>query len=270
MTQKRQDAQAGQSAWGETSAAVIKAKAAAGAILILPIGSTEQHGPHLPTGVDYLLVSEVARRTAAALEASGVPALVAPVMPFGLADHHMAFGGTFTLDEAAFRAVLAGLVRSGQRQGFAKIVLLNGHGGNIHAVISAAAELSDALDLSVVACTYWQAAPGFAQILEDQTTVQHACEAETSMMLAIAPDLVETSQFAAAIPPNGPFVLSEPAGIVRRRPFEFYTPTGVMGDPRRATAQKGEALLNEAVRSLAATFGDPAFWQREAPKPILR
>jgi creatinine amidohydrolase len=265
VTQPREDARSGQRGWGESAAAAVQAKAAAGAILILPIGSTEQHGPHLPTGVDYLLVSEVARRTAAALEAAGVPALVAPVMPFGLADHHMSFGGTFTLDEAAFRAVLGGLVRSGQRQGFSKIVLLNGHGGNIHAVISAAAELSDALDLSVVACTYWQAAPGFAQILEDQASVQHACEAETSMMLALAPDLVETSQFAAAIPPAGPFVLSEPAGIVRRRPFHFYTQTGVMGDPRRASAQKGAALFDEAARSLAATLGDPQFWQREAP-----
>lgn len=249
--------------WGELSAAEVRAKAEAGAILFLPIGSTEQHGPHLPTGVDYLLAGEVARRTASRLEAAGVPALVAPVLPFGLADHHMSFGGTFTLEESAFRAVLASLVRSGVRQGFSRIVLLNGHGGNIHAVISAAAEMSDALGVSVVASTYWlAAAPGFAAILEDQTNVQHACEAETSMMLVVAPDLVAPEKFAAAIPETGPFLLNEPAGVVRRRPFQFYTPTGVMGDPRRASAAKGEALLDEAARSLAATFATAEFWWR--------
>lgn len=249
--------------WGALCAAAVQAKSAAGAILILPIGSTEQHGPHLPTGVDYLLVSEVAQRTAAELEAAGTPALVAPVMPFGLADHHMSFGGTFTLEESAFRAVLASLVRSGVRQGFRKIVLLNGHGGNVHAVISAAAELSDELGVSVVASTYWLAAPGFAQILEDQSSVQHACEAETSMMLVVAPELVDREKFADAIPKSGPFVMNEPAGLVRRRPFSFYTSTGVMGDPRRASVQKGEALLSEAARSLAKTLGDPVFWQSE-------
>ncbi len=253
----------GSLSWAEMTAAEVVSSAREDAILIVPVGSTEQHGPHLPSGVDTVLASAVASSVAARLRQASVPAIVAPSLPLGLAEHHMALGGTITLDDSTFRAVLGCVVRSAARQGFRRIVLLNGHGGNIHALASSAAAMSEELDLPVVAATYWlAAADAFAGILETQDNVLHACEAETAMMMAVAPELVRGDRIVDAVPPQGPVDPVERPGIVHRRPFGWYTPTGVLGDPRRASPEKGRALIDAASSVLAESLADEALWQR--------
>src|SRR5690606_19113420 len=146
--------------------------------------------PHLPVQVDALLVSEVARR--AAQHMSDTPVLVMPVLWTGLAEHHMNLGGTITLDYATFHAVLRQVCLSLTRQGVRRIALLNGHGGNIAALQVIAGELAAEVPGIVAVATYFLLAqPRFAAILEHQNGVRHACEAETSMMLALRPDLVD-------------------------------------------------------------------------------
>ena len=119
--------------WWRLKAAEINALAARDAVVIVPVGSTEQHGPHLPTQVDSLLVGEIARR-AARLAAASTPVVVAPTVWSGLAEHHMSLGGTLSLDFATFLALLRCICRSLLRQGFHRILLLNGHGSNIAAL----------------------------------------------------------------------------------------------------------------------------------------
>src|SRR5918996_435005 len=143
--------------WANLKAAELQGLAAREAIVVLPVAAMEQHGPHLPVMVDTLLCGEIARR--AALRASGRhPVVVAPTVWSGLSEHHMPFGGTFTLDFATFRSLIECLCRSLLRHGFRRVLLLNGHGGNVAALRVVVDELRG-LEMRLATATYWQGAP---------------------------------------------------------------------------------------------------------------
>lgn len=239
--------------WNALTAPELRAEAEAGALVLLPVASTEQHGPHLATGVDDMLCGEVCCRAAVRMRGNGVRAVVAPTLWCGLAEHHVAFGGSFTLSLATWQAVLTDLLRSILRAGFKRIVVVNGHGGNMAALNVLTGELTPTLDAPIASTTYFALAEAeIGQILEDQRGVLHACEAETSMMLALRPDLVREDRLAEAHGPNpsGPgSVLAPP--LMRWRSFADVTPTGVIGDARRADRGKGEKLIAACAHALA-------------------
>jgi len=237
------------------SAPALRDAARAGAGVILPVASVEQHGPHLPTGVDTILVTEVARRAAAL--AGDV--LVAPTVWSGLAEHHMSLGGTFTLDLDSFRAILARLCRSIARHGFRRILVVNGHGGNIAVLTAAAHELQEQAGIPLAVATYWLVAEErIRDILDRQDGVRHAGEAETAMMLAVRPDLVDEGAMrradveALALRPAG--------GVLRWRPIAHWSENGVSGFPSAATAEKGERLLQVAAEGIAERLRDASIW----------
>lgn len=249
----------GETAWNRLSAEALRGLAARDAIVLLPVASTEQHGPHLVTGVDDFLCSEICRRTAAALD-SDIPVVVAPTVWFGLADHHVPFGGTFTVSLATYYAVLRDLCRAILGAGFRRIVIVNGHGGNIQALATFTGELTRELAAPVATVTYFmegQAAQ--AGILEDQDGVMHACEAETSMMMAVHPELVSEARLAEAHGPRFDIAASLMPSLKMFRTFADLTASGVAGDARRATAAKGEALLTACATALAGRLraGEP-------------
>jgi creatinine amidohydrolase len=249
--------------WHNLRAPELRRLAAENAMVILPVGSTEQHGPHLPVQVDALLAGEVARRAGAILARSG-PVVVAPTLWMGLAEHHMAFGATITLDFATFHALLRGVCRSILRHGFRRILILNGHGGNIAALTVIAGELSTELGAPVATATYWtlaDAAEAFGRILEQQPNVRHACEAETSMLLALRPELVDRAAIEG---------LDAPADIGRSgtpyvyRSFADLSTSGVIGVPAAASAEKGERLLDAAAAAIANAMADGSLWPEPA------
>jgi creatinine amidohydrolase len=246
--------------WSRLKSADLRALAAREAVVILPVASTEQHGPHLPTCVDTMLVGEIARRAARRV-AGRLPVVVAPTLWCGLADHHLAFGGTFSLSYPTWLAVLRDLVSSLKRQGFRRVLLFNGHGGNIAGLDVAATELTRELGMPVAVGSYWPAlGTEIAAILEDQSTVLHACEAETSMMLAVAPELVAADKLKEAA---GPAELDEREfGRQPKRWHSFadLTPNGTIGNPARATAAKGEKLLELAADALATRLAEGDIW----------
>jgi len=127
--------------WSRLRAPQLRDLASKDAVVIVPIGSTEQHGPHLPTQVDCLLVGEVARRAATRAYAT-VPTLITPTVWSGLAEHHMSLGATLSVDFQTFFALVRGISRSLVRHGFRNVLLLNGHGGNIAALTVAVNELA--------------------------------------------------------------------------------------------------------------------------------
>jgi creatinine amidohydrolase len=225
-------------------------------IVILPIGSTEQHGPHLPVQVDSLLVAEVARRAAERMK--DLPVMVMPVVWTGLAEHHMNLGGTITLDFATFHALLRQICLSLTRQGVRRIALLNGHGGNIAAFQVLASELAAEIPGVVAVATYFLLAQErFAPLLERQDGVRHACEAETSMTLALRPDLVDTAMMAAV---EAPAEGLSSDGFHRWRPIEYWSSSGVIGFPAYATADKGEKLLQAAADVVAEHLSNKTLW----------
>ena len=227
-------------------------------VVILPVAALEQHGPHLPVMVDSRLAEEVSKRTASLGRAKGIPIITLPVVWHGLSEHHMPFGGTVTLTSNTFFLIVRDLIKSISRHGFSKFLILNGHGGNITAAEVCAQDISMELSLPIVAATYWlEAADRFAKILETQTNVMHACEAETSMMMALEPNLVVDSLLNEAKGPMKLDFLNAGKGSYRWRSLTHVTSNGVIGDPSHSSSAKGEQLLREASQAIFELICDP-------------
>jgi creatinine amidohydrolase len=244
--------------WKFLTAADLAAKAQAGAIVVLPVASMEQHGPHLPVGVDTIL-SEAVCQAAAETIAGNTAVVVAPTLWCGMAEHHMAFGGTFTFDIPTYRSVLQCFLKSIERHGFRRVLIVNGHGGNIAALSAFLPDIARDIGLQVRVTTYFeQARAALAEVLEDQDGVHHACEAETSMMMVAAPDSVRREKLAEAYGPA--HSSAPPAGVARYRSFRDITPSGVIGDARRASVEKGEKLMAACRDGIAALLRNPQTW----------
>ncbi len=247
--------------WNRLTAAELTELAARDAIVLLPVASTEQHGPHLATGVDMFLGMDGCTRIAKKVSTHR-PCIVAPSVWMGLAEHHVAFGGTFTVPLTVWHALLRELCRSILRAGFKKILLINSHGGNVSALNALTVELSMELDAKIATTTLYTVAQdrgAYANILEDQKGVMHACEAETSMMMVIAPDCVRMAKLPDAHGPNSTreSALARPLHVWKS--FKDLSATGVFGDARRASAEKGEKLLDAAAEGVAELLikGEP-------------
>jgi creatinine amidohydrolase len=239
-------------AWNHMSAVALRQRAAAGAPVLLPVGATEQHGPHLPTGVDDFLAAEACRRTAALMAERGRLAVVAPSVWCGLSEHYMGFGGTFTLTLPTYHALLRELCASVRRAGFRQLLIVNGHGGNVSALSAIGHELSRELDLDIAVTSYFTAAEErIAEILTSRDTLMHACEGETSMMMAAYPNLVDHACIADATGPDITLQSRPDHFVQQSRPFDTVTSTGVAGDARSATPAKGDALLDACAEALA-------------------
>jgi creatinine amidohydrolase len=246
----------------------LNAMAARDAIIIVPVGSTEQHGPHLPVMVDYRLATEVARRGALKLAAAGHPVLVTPTVWTGFAEHHMELGGTITLDYAVFHGVIRGVVRSLARDGFRRICVLNGHGGNIAPLVVAVSELTVELKIPLVYFSYWEIAEAATKaILEYQDKILHACEGETSMMMAVEPALIDRSRLHEAKGPDQD--RPEIEALVGKNVFRWQTLNarsrrGVIGNGAAGTPEKGERLLAAMSDRLAEVLGTAELWTAKA------
>lgn len=248
--------------WARMTAPELKAMAASGkALAILPAGALEQHGPHLPVVVDT--ASANAAAIAAAREIfDELPVAVLPPLWMGMSEHHLPFGGTISLDYAAYRALLNSIVRSLKAIGFARLLIVNGHGGNIEGLNLSARELAVEYDLAIATIMPWMNARAEITALMESAAPGHACEGETSLMMAIAGDLVRTEKFEEAasstIKPT-----NAPPGISRFYSFAERAPqTGVMGDPRKSSAEKGEAILAIHKRLIVDAIRNESVWSR--------
>ena len=244
--------------WNRMTAEELRASADRGAIVLLPVASTEQHGPHLPTGVDDMLCSEICRRVAEVVRAKR-DIVIAPSVWFGLADHHIAFGGTFTIRLETYHALLLDLCRSIQTAGFTRIVLVNGHGGNISGLAALSMEITLELGLPIATTTYFVEGD-VSYILDKQSGVMHACEAETSMMLSVSSDLVRMERLSDAHGPEIDIVSSLIPSLKRSRPFDDVTKSGVAGDARSSSKEKGDRLLSAYSRAIAGRLIDGEPW----------
>jgi creatinine amidohydrolase len=209
--------------------------------VVVPIAAVEQHGRHLPVFTDSMLLGEVVRRAA---EPLGNRVVWAPLLWLGNSHHHLDFAGTLSAAPRTYLDVLGDLIDNLVTHGFRRVVLLNGHGGNIvpaqQAVFEARQRYRQRDDLLLLAATYWLL--GGKPDAVDPTIVQqqmgHACEWETSMILHLAPKLVGD---LSEIEPVSPVMPLEPAtqGWITKERSE----PGHIGDPRRATALKGQTLF---------------------------
>ncbi|WP_328630291.1 mycofactocin biosynthesis peptidyl-dipeptidase MftE [Streptomyces sp. NBC_00356] len=216
------------------------------ALVLVPVGSTEQHGPHLPFHTDSTIAEAVARgvarRVARQLPYEGV--VLAPTFAYGASGEHAGFPGTLSIGHEALHAVLVETVRSLSLWA-GRVVLLNGHGGNVTTLDAACAQLCyEGHDVAWLGC----APPGGDA---------HAGRTETSVMLHLAPDDVRLSEAA----PGDTRPLPELLPHLMAHGVRGVSPNGVLGDPTGATAEEGralvEAMVSHAVRLVTAGHADP-------------
>lgn len=227
-------------------------------IVLLPLGATEQHGPHLAVGTDTDIVTKIAT-AAESLLAEDV--ILCPSLPFGSSHHHLPFGGTISVVPENYTAVLVDIVSSIIESGFRRIVLLNGHGGNITPGKQALLVLSNKYDTTVnpniLLATYWELAgkPFAGEPPMQSPALSHACEYETSMMLHIYPQKVFKDNLARSQrPPSNnyiPWEDDEPyRGVTMVKSTPYISDIGCSGEPALANKEKGEMLLDAAIKSL--------------------
>ncbi|MBM7788527.1 creatininase family protein [Tenggerimyces flavus] len=219
------------------------------ALVLLPIGATEQHGPYLPTGTDHLMAQEVVERAAALAGAKqdvGRPLVIAPTVATGASDHHLPFGGTLSLQPETLHLVLLDLARSISACGGRRLVIVNGHGGNHGVAHAAGAAASNRYDLNVATTDYWQLLPSDAT--EGTNTPGHAGAFEASLVLATYPDLVKERPTRERVPDTIPETLD---GFVLHSKAIWHDMEGYTDDPSHADAANGEAWLAAIAGNLA-------------------
>jgi creatinine amidohydrolase len=218
--------------------------------LVLPLGSTEQHGHHLPTRTDAAIVEALARRAAQAAS-ERVPVLVAPTLPFGCSHHHLPFGGTLSLTTATYVDLICDLVAGLAEEGFRSIVLLNGHGGNDAAIRVAVDRLTNEVRCGahIAATSYWLVATDDAASSRWETG--HAGHFETSVMLALSPDLVDLARRPQDSEQYTPLGRPDVTGAKIGRPKLWEVSDGRTDDAQEASAESGARIVDEIAAALA-------------------
>ncbi|MGI6207104.1 MAG: creatininase family protein [Anaerolineae bacterium] len=230
------------------------------ALAVIPVASTEQHGPHLPLSTDAVIVTEVVRRAAERV-AGQVPVVVTPTLPFGFSEHHMTFPGTMTLSIPAFLTALTDLAESLIHHGFRKVLFINGHGGNQEAVQVAVRQVMARHRAVAGAASYWTVARealdrvGAGQVGE---VPGHSAGFETSVMLALRPDLVDLDRLPArdvsAPGEHSARRTVKPLGVMTAAHRDQRPESGVWGDPALVRPDLGPLLVEAIVGALAEAF----------------
>ena len=242
--------------WPEVNEAV-----AMGKIPILATGSVEQHGHHLPLKVDHLCAHSVAAEGA---RLKPELSLVLPPVTYGYVHHVMDFPGSLNIHYEHFIQYVLDICKSLAYHGFKKIILINGHGSNHNLVDMVSRRVHVETDASCVFCSWWQLLkvnPDFDKEWRDSVFpggCSHACELETSMLLHLSPESVRKNKIKNEIAKTNQlgskFVWTDlfsagPMGLIQWT--SQYSDTGVMGEPEKATAEKGKIVFEEASRNLA-------------------
>ena len=231
------------------------AQRAPGALVVLPVGATEQHGPHLPLGTDFLIVEHVTRAAAHEARAS-VDVLVAPTFQTGSSHHHLPFGGTISLSTERYYGALRDMTESLIQSGFRRIFIVNGHGGNHELIELVVRDLALTYACNLAAASYWNLArEPLAERLPDlhQRLPGHAGVFETSLIMALHPELV-----ANPLPHRTEEELERttvlPAPFRAERHGFWQSIDGYTDSPDQASTDRGQQLLEIIVAAVASAL----------------
>lgn len=243
---------------GKPYAAIRETAEADGSVLVVPVGSIEQHGHHLPVATDTILVDAVVHG-GAEVTGDDVPLLVAPPVWSGFSPHHLPFGGTLSLDFEHLRSVLEDVARTGIENGFDAVCFVNGHGGNASLIDAVVSTVGTSTDAEVLGTTYFTLATEEVESLRDSGTggMAHGGEYETSLMLHLRPDLVADGREATVRDEHyewGGSDLLEGGPLSVYRSFDEYSDCGAIGSPELASAEKGARIYDVLTSEIGALF----------------
>ena len=230
--------------------------------VLIPLGSVEQHGYHLPLVTDTAQVVAIAEGVEARL---GDCVLLLPTLWLGSSHHHLAFPGTLSVRPSLYSQVLQELTISILRAGFRRIFFLNGHGGNEIPASQALGELVATDDLAqhalLAMANWWSVGkPDQKRLQLESPSITHACEFETSLMLHLQPSLVDVSQAVDVAPAIDSTWLTGDKRIALFRRFASMTPSGNLGKPTAATPGKGEAILRDVIDDVVRFLEEFSRW----------
>ncbi|WP_372480061.1 creatininase family protein [Halomicrobium sp. HM KBTZ05] len=213
-------------------------------LAVLPVGSTEQHGPHGPLGTDVLTAEAVAEAGAEAYDGEVV---VAPAIPVGVAEEHRHFAGTLWVGEDTFRDYVGETIASLASHGWDRVVVVNGHGGNVDALREICGRVTRDGTGYAVPLTWFDAV--------DAPDMGHGGPVETSLLLATDPELVRSDRLEASAADAADSWGEFEHGVNLAYDTEAFSENGTVGDPRAASADRGAALLDAASEALADVLG---------------
>jgi len=232
-----------------------RGRAEQGAVIIIPVAAIEQHGYHLPIDVDNVLVEHVTEE--AARRSEGL-VLVAPMIHYGFNEHNMGFPGTISIRDTVFVDFCYDVAHSFTRQGYDRILFVNGHGSNQMLCNLASRRINNTTKALCGAVAHWSLAKAEVDRLRDSKFsggMAHACEFETAMYLHIRPELVDMSKATEREAPSSrnEFMYDDlfgsgPVHMVER--WSQISESGVEGDPKLATAEKGHAFAEMEIANL--------------------
>jgi creatinine amidohydrolase len=248
-------------AWPEIRDAVAQNRVA-----VLPVGTVEQHGPHLPLVTDVLTATEMSRR---AVERIPDAAILLPSVYYSFNEHHMDFPGTIAIQGETVIRYITDIGLSLARHGFRKILLVNGHGSNVPFLDIAARNITNLSEAICAMASWWSLIPKsvISRLRESEVPggMAHGCELETSVLLYLRPDLVQFEKAERDINfASSEFFywdLERPSPIFFQEWFSRYSKTGSVGDPTKATQAKGEEFVHAVVDRMIVLIQE--FRQRE-------
>jgi creatinine amidohydrolase len=220
--------------------------------VIIGIGSTEQHGPHLPLKTDAALANEIVPRVAKGLGNT----LIAPTIQVGCSEHHLAFPGTISIQSSTLQAIIFDYVESLRKHGFKTAVFISTHGGNFSTLQEAIEKLENKFsDFKTVGYTNLFAfmEPLYQVAKEHQIPIDeggaHAGEIETSMMMAIHPNSVMKDRFEPGyVGPLG----SDELNVILKNGMPALTKNGILGDPAKSTSERGQKYIEKLTNFLVS------------------
>ena len=232
-------------------------------VAVLPLGATEPHNLHLPYGTDTFQVETIAARACALATDQGARVVLLPAIPYGTETNQMEFPLAMNLNPSTLGRVITDLVESLQTHGIRKVLLLNGHGGNDLKWLLR--ELHRSTQVHLFLCNWYKvAADGYETIFQEKD--DHAGEMETSMGLAHFPELVVLEQADSGSVRPSRFTAVNRGWVELTRPWHLLTTNSGSGNPRSATAAKGEAVtervserIGQFLVELARSPLDPSF-----------
>lgn len=224
-------------------------------VALLPVGAIEQHGPHLPLDTDAFDADYLAR--AVADRCSEPKPVVLPLIPYGVSYHHQDFSGTISIANQTLSKLVYDIGMSAARNGVTKLVIINGHGGNDPALNYAAQEINRDAHIFVAVDTGETSDVDVYRMIETPNDV-HAGEIETSTSLAVRPELVRRERIEKLVPSFSSRYLdfTSKRGISWHAYTKKISQSGVMGDPTRASAEKGRKMWDVMIQHLVELVED--------------